>query len=365
MIRLLGLIFLCIASKVMSFSIKPLNVLQRASTGAAKMLQKPKNNNTKQLSLHQQTHSLPTKLGGNAQDIHELSNTKSSPPSHRSLVATVGISALLCVSTAAKLGILPGVPTQDSGSLSFLPYTDALIVHDTCATLLSLSLGYLFVFANTYVVSRDWVNPRDSRKLIHTFSAPLFILLWPLFSKATGAKYFAAIIPILNALRLYLASKGGPNSSETNLARAVSRSGNVSEALGGPFIYVSILATCILAFWRDSSVGIVALSALAAGDGVADLIGRRFGRNNTWPGTEKSIAGSLAFWIASTICATGLLLWMQYWGCLTLTLSSFELFLRLGGICFVSAVLELAPTNVVDDNFSVPISAGLLAALFI
>jgi phytol kinase len=186
------------------------------------------------------------------------------------------------------------------------------------------------------------------------------------FSPAIGARFFAAIVPCLNAVRLYLASQHSYSSStETSLARAVSRSGDSKEASGGPLIYVLILAATILGFWRDSPVGIVALSALAAGDGVADLIGRRYGYNNKWPGSKKSVAGSLAFWMASTLCATALLLWFQHWGMFQLALSSTDLVLRLAGICFVSALLELVPATIADDNYSVPISAGLLTAYLI
>lgn len=270
----------------------------------------------------------------------------------RSFVATAAVTALISVSLFAKGGFLPG-PPDGSG------YTDSLIFRDLGATLLTATLGYLFVLINTFAVSKEWLEPRDSRKLIHTLSAPLFILFWPTFSAATGARAFAAIVPSLNGIRLYLASKG---MQEAGLARAVSRSGNTNEALGGPFIYVIILAACILGFWRDSPVGVVALSCLAAGDGTADIVGRRFGKNNKWPGSEKSVAGSLAFWFASTLCAFGLLLWMQYWGCLTLGLPLSDLILRLAMISLAAAVLELAPTNLLDDNYSVPIIAAILAA---
>jgi hypothetical protein len=41
----------------------------------------------------------------------------------------------------------------------------------------------------------------------------LFILVWPIFSAATGARLFAGIVPIVNALRLYLAASGGGGMS--------------------------------------------------------------------------------------------------------------------------------------------------------
>jgi len=63
-------------------------------------------------------------------------------------------------------------------------------------------------------------------------------------------------------------------NEEVSLAAAVSPSGDRKEAVGGPLIYVGILSAAIVMFWRDVSAGIVALSTMAAGDGIADIIGR-------------------------------------------------------------------------------------------
>jgi phytol kinase len=190
------------------------------------------------------------------------------------------------------------------------------------------------------------------------------MLFWPLYSPALGAKYFAALVPCVNAVRLWLASTG--DVGETALMQAVSRDGNnPNEAIQGPFIYVVIMAASILCFWRDSPIGIVALSTLAVGDGLADMMGRRFGTSNTWPGLNKSVAGSLAFWVGSTVASVGLLIWMQTWGILALPagLTMMDIWLRVACICFVSAALELVP--IVDDNYTVPISAALGAALLL
>lgn len=68
---------------------------------------------------------------------------------------------------------------------------------------------------------------------------------------------------------------------EYELANAVSRSGDAKEALGGPFLYVLTITAAILLFWRTSLSGIIAVSTMAAGDGVSrpvfrstDVLGR-------------------------------------------------------------------------------------------
>lgn len=133
------------------------------------------------------------------------SGDDSSGTNRRALVAIAGLTTLSSVMLAAKIGVLPGMPLVDG---TFAPYTDSMIARDTGATLLSFVLAYGFVKTITGLAKMGVLDPLDSRKIIHTFSGPLFILVWPIFSAATGARFFAGIVPIINALRLYLAAAG-------------------------------------------------------------------------------------------------------------------------------------------------------------
>jgi phytol kinase len=282
--------------------------------------------------------------------LDELRSNASSTTASASsgLVLWTALSLLTTAILAAYTGILPGY-VNDTWFLW----------RDVGATLLTAVLGYAFVQLNTWAVRTDRLAPRDARKIIHTFSAPLFILFWPLFSPAPAARVLAALVPTVNAVRLFLASRED-RGEESDLAAAVSRSGNRNEALGGPFIYVIMLALSMLLFWRESPTGIVAMSCLAAGDGMADLCGRRFGASNPWPfAKNKSVAGSLAFVLASTLTATGLLVWMQYTGCLALpAFSVVDIAVTMAEISWVAAVFELIPW-LGDDNYTVPISAAI------
>ena len=135
----------------------------------------------------------------------------------------------------------------------------------------------------------------------------------------------------------------------------------MNEALGGPFLYVVILFSSILLFWRDSPVGIIALSAMAAGDGLADLIGRRYGKNNKWRfNSDKSIAGTAAFWAGGTLCAMVLLKTSSLQLSSSLLPGSPDLILA--GIMLISALLEILPGKF-DDNWVVPLSAAVMASI--
>ena len=106
-------------------------------------------------------------------------------------------------------------------------YTNDLILRDSGVALLSSVLALLFVKSITTLAAKDILQPRDSRKIIHTLSAPLFMVVWPLFSDLWGARLFAALIPLLQGIRLWLAAmnRGGADSSE--LVGAISRSGKL------------------------------------------------------------------------------------------------------------------------------------------
>jgi len=270
------------------------------------------------------------------------------------LVATLWGSVL----TAAKLNLLAGYTS------------DWMIARDFGVTVLCGVLGYAVVQSITWATTQEYLQPRDARKLIHTLSAPLYMLLWPLFSQAAGAKFFAATVPLINAARLYLSSKATDADDDAELSAAVSRSGDRAEAAGGPLIYVNIMSLAILWEWRSSAVAIVALSTMAAGDGLADLIGRRLGKNNPWPtsltgsSNRKSVAGSAALVVASVITSTGLLQWLQYWGCLEMPLPLLPILLvKLTVVAAVAAFFELIP--VADDNYTVPLTAAVLTQLLL
>lgn len=151
---------------------------------------------------------------------------------------------------------------------------------------------------------------------------------------------------------------------ESELAGAISRSGDAKEALKGPFIYVIILLSSVLLFFRDNLTGVIAMSTMAAGDGLADIIGRRFGKNNKWPFSEsKSIAGSTAFFVAASLCSLGLSAWLINTGAIHVDLGWSQIATRIIFISLASAGVELL--DFVDDNWSVPITAAVLSSILL
>lgn len=59
--------------------------------------------------------------------------------------------------------------------------------------------------------------------------------------------------------------------------------------------YVLVLMAATVVYWRESPVGVVMMSLMCGGDGLADVVGRRLGKGNHLPwNPAKSWAGSAA-----------------------------------------------------------------------
>ncbi|KAH9704199.1 Phytol kinase 1 [Citrus sinensis] len=84
-------------------------------------------------------------------------------------------------------------------------------------------------------------------------------------STSTEARYFAALVPLVNCLRLVI--NGLSLVKDDGLIKSVTREGNPKELLRGPLYYVLMLILSALVFWRDSPVGVISLSMMCGGDG--------------------------------------------------------------------------------------------------
>ena len=243
-------------------------------------------------------------------------------------------------------------------------YTDSMIAQDvfmtglTSVLALALNLGICWGFEN------GKYDSNTGRKLTHILSAPGFIVFWPFFSAAAGARVFAGLVILTFMYRLYLAGTG--DAAESTLANTISRSGDKSETFGGPFIYVCLFQFFIMFFWRNSFPGVVAMTTMAAGDGMADIIGRRYGRNGIkWPfgDGEKSLVGTAAFAVFAFGLTLGVTSWLIATGALTSSLAFAEMARNILAISCICALVEVLPVG--DDNYTVPGSAALLSWLWL
>lgn len=112
--------------------------------------------------------------------------------------------------------------------------------------------------------------------------------------------------------------------------------------------YATSLAA--LAWTLEAPAAAASVAILAAADPSASYFGRRFGRHHLGP--QRSVEGSVAFVVAGTLAASGAfaLFGVVPWG--------IALAMAIAG-----ALGELTSVGRIDDNLTIPLAAGLAAAL--
>ncbi|KAH9704197.1 Phytol kinase 1 [Citrus sinensis] len=234
------------------------------------------------------------------------------------------------------------------------------LLHDAGATAAVLVGAYGLVLSFDNLSQRKLIQQSLSRKLVHILSGLLFMVSWPIFSTSTEARYFAALVPLVNCLRLVI--NGLSLVKDDGLIKSVTREGNPKELLRGPLYYVLMLILSALVFWRDSPVGVISLSMMCGGDGIADVIGRRFGSMKIFYNEKKSWAGSISMFVFGFLVSTGMLYFYSILG--YYQLDWIETLQRVALVSLVATVVESLPiTEVVDDNISVPLASMVAAYL--
>jgi len=183
---------------------------------------------------------------------------------------------------------------------------------------------------------------------------------WPIFSTSTEARYFASLVPFVNCSRLVI--YGLSLASDEGLIKSVTREGKPEELLRGPLYYVLVLILCALVFWRESPVGVISLAMMCGGDGIADIIGRRFGSSKLPYNQQKSWAGSISMFVFGFLISIGMLYYYSVLG--YFQLDWIWTAQKVALVSLVATVVEsFSTTEVVDDNISVPLASMATAFL--
>ncbi|XP_027771732.1 probable phytol kinase 1, chloroplastic isoform X4 [Solanum pennellii] len=229
------------------------------------------------------------------------------------------------------------------------------MVQDAGATALVIAGAYAFVSTFDLLSERKLIEQNLSRKLVHILSGLLFMASWPIFSVSGWARYFAAVVPLTNCLRLVI--HGLSLATDEGLIKSVTREGKPEELLRGPLYYVLVLILSAVLFWRESPVGVISLAMMCGGDGIADIVGRRFGSTKLPYNKQKSLVGSLSMFVVGFLVSIGMLYYFSALGYFQLDwVSTVE---RVALVSFVATMVESLPiTGMVDDNISVPLACS-------
>ncbi|MBW4528712.1 MAG: hypothetical protein KME18_26695 [Phormidium tanganyikae FI6-MK23] len=220
-------------------------------------------------------------------------------------------------------------------------------IRDAAATLLAFTVAIAWLRLIEFLAASGRLESKLSRKIIHIGTGPLFVLCWLFFSSAPSARYFAVLVPLVITGQFFAIGLGWIEAPEA--VQAMTRTGKPSEILRGPLYYGIVFIICTLVFWRPSPIGIVALMSLCGGDGLADIVGRRFGTHKLFFNPQKSWAGSLAMFIGSFTFSFAFLVLFNYFHNFQPALGLAAIARNVAAIALVSTIVEALPYRDIDN----------------
>ena len=226
------------------------------------------------------------------------------------------------------------------------------------ALIVTFLTALIWLRLNDFAAHRGWIDSRLSRKVIHMGTGPIFVLCWLLFDDAYYARFLAALVPMMITIQFVLVGTGIVHDQAA--VQAMSRSGDRREILRGPLFYGIVFVILTVVYWRDSPIGIIALMLMCGGDGLADILGRRFGSRKLPWSADKSWAGSFGMFFGGWSFAVFILAVYVVNGVFA---SPLEVYLpAVSFIAIVGTVVESLPVHDID-NLTVTLTAVILGQM--
>lgn len=239
---------------------------------------------------------------------------------------------------------------------------------DILALVITFVMIMLLIRVNDMLRKREIIPIYVSRKVIHTFAGPVFLVCWLLFSSGMYSRYLAMVVPLIFVLLFAGIGSGAIKNEE--FVRTMSRSGKASELLKGTLFYALVMVVCSVFLWfvpYSAATGLPVYSIfvptvflifgpLAGGDGLADMIGRKWGKHKYKVFAEKSVEGSLAMFFFSILFTYGLLgiYWLILNPIYPAAISLIKPLIPILVVSLVATIVEaISPSNV--DNLLIPI----------
>lgn len=234
------------------------------------------------------------------------------------------------------------------------------ILQNILALIVTFAVALFWLRINDYFAERGWIESKTSRKIIHIGTGPLFVVCWLLFTEDPYTRYLAALVPL--SITIQFALVGLSVIKDEAAVIAMSRTGNPREILRGPLYYGIVFVLVTILFWMDNPIGIIALMMVCGGDGLAEILGRKFGRKTLPWSASKTWVGSAGFFLGSWLLSAVILvifLSAGYWG---MPFSNFVL--SITWIALAATLVEsISPADL--DNLTVPITAVFIGFLLL
>jgi len=218
------------------------------------------------------------------------------------------------------------------------------VLNNILITVLSLVYVFSVVGIMDFAVKKGF--PQDiSRKIVH-IAAGSWIVFWLLYDPSHWTKYLNIVPALIWTLLLLI--KGFTAKPDDEAVKTMTRTGDRKELLRGP-LYFTIVMNVMGTLFFYSPLAMTTMGLLGWGDGLAPLFGKKFGKHKFNLVSEKSIEGSISFFIFGIAAAIGFNL---------LLVGSVIWFNVLICAVVVTIVEALSPKDL--DNLLIPITCLIL-----
>ncbi|MFQ3597712.1 MAG: phosphatidate cytidylyltransferase [Chloroherpetonaceae bacterium] len=150
------------------------------------------------------------------------------------------------------------------------------------------------VFVTRFGLARDL-----SRKITH-IGAGMIIAFLPLFDDSHWSKYLNVSIFVIWIV--LLVQKGLFADVNDEAVKTMTRTGDRRELLKGPLYFVIVATICGTLFYKTFE-GVLAMAILGWGDGMAPVIGSRYGKIKYQILSPKSVEGSLTMFVSALVAS--------------------------------------------------------------
>jgi phytol kinase len=235
-----------------------------------------------------------------------------------------------------------------------------MLTNNFIALLLTFIAALAWLRLNDFAAHKGWISSHLSRKIIHIGTGPIFVLCWLLFNNDSSARFLAAAVPGLITVQFALVGLG--IIKDEAAVQAMSRTGDRREILRGPLFYGIIFVVLTIIYWKDSPIGMVALMLMCGGDGLADVIGRKYGVKKLPWAHRKSWMGSLGMFLGGWSLAIAILWVYLLAGVFSGSIQDYLPALSL--IALAGTLVESLPIKDID-NITVTLSAVIMGHLLL
>ncbi|CAF1097798.1 unnamed protein product [Adineta steineri] len=224
---------------------------------------------------------------------------------------------------------------------------NSALVQNTILSLVTTSLTFAVVFLLNHLHKKKSITNEVLRKVIHIGAGTFYLAIYFYDDHGQFSKYLNIFPNLLWMCILIWKSQHHSSTHQPHdpILDIMTRNKHQSELLYGPLFFNSVVVICGTIFYKTIP-GSLIMSLLTWGDGLAAVIGVRYGSQRKIYG-KKSLDGLLTFFIVGIIASI-------IYIAVLVNLQSVHL-VKICVISFITAVVETLTSSDVD-NLTVPLS---------